>query len=123
MRDKRVAAERQPGRVALVSKRLNITVPFQVPAAEALERMRALGDYFHNRHGMTMRWESDTVAHLAGRYLVIAIEGTFRLGERAVHVDGKDPGFLVRAKATDYLERKIASYLDPATPVDQLERE
>lgn len=106
-----------------VSKRMTITVPFQVSAAEALERMRALGDYFHNRHGMSMRWESDTVAHLSGRYLLIQIEGTFRLGERAVHVDGKDPGFLVRAKASDYLERKIASYLDPEVPVDQLLRE
>ncbi len=103
-----------------MSKRLHVEVPHSLSQAEALERLRALGDYFVNRHGMNMRWESETVGHLAGRYLLIHIEGRFSIEQTRVQLDGKDPGVLLRRKAIDYLTRKISTYLNPATPIDQL---
>lgn len=105
-----------------MSKRLQITVPHRLSLADALERVRALGDFFTNRHGMSMRWESEYVGHLAGRYMLISIDGRFSVDDRAVHLDGQDPGMLLRAKATDYLQRKLETYLDPATPIAELPR-
>ena len=105
-----------------MSKRLQITVPHQLPLGDALERVRALGEYFHNRHGMSMEWESEYVGHLAGRYLLITIDGRFSVDARQVELDGHDPGMLLRAKATDYLKRKLESYLDPTTPIEALAR-
>jgi hypothetical protein len=103
-----------------VSKRIQISVPHRLPAEDALARVHALGKYFQNRHGMSMRWESERVGHLAGRYLLISIDGRFSVDERAVHLDGQDPGLLLRAKATDYLRGKLETYLDPATPLADL---
>lgn len=101
---------------------MQITVPHRLSLADALERVRALGDYFQNRHGMKMHWESERVGHLAGRYMLITIDGRFSVDERAVELDGQDPGMLLRAKASDYLQRKLETYLDPATPVSSLPR-
>ena len=106
-----------------MSKRIQITVSHRLPAEDALARVHALGNYFQNRHGMIMRWESERVGHLAGRYMLITIDGRFSVDDRAVHLDGQDPGFLLRAKATDYLQRKLESYLDPTTPLADLPTE
>lgn len=92
-----------------------------LPSDEAHERLRALGDYLGNRHGIAVTW-SGTRASFRGKYLVVHIEGELNLDEGVVHVSGKDPGMLWRKKATSYLKNKLAIYLDPSKPVDSLPR-
>ena len=89
---------------------------------DARERMKALGDYLSNKHGLGVTWSSDDEARISGKYLVVTIEGAVTLREGAVQFRGKDPGMLWRGKAKDYLSRKLAKYLDPSTPVGDLPR-
>jgi len=105
-----------------VSKRLQISVSHSLPLDDALARVHALGEYFQNRHGMRMQWESERVGHLSGRYMLISIDGRFSVDGSGVHLDGHDPGMLLRAKASDYLRRKIESYLDPSLSLAELPR-
>lgn len=86
---------------------------------DALARIRALGDYLHNRHGIHVSWEGE-VARFTGKYLVVSIDGSVRLDADRVVFEGKDPGFLWRGKAKDYLAIKMKQYLDPGVKVEQL---
>lgn len=115
-----VAHRAQVAKLRLVSKRLELSVSHGLPVEDALARVHALGNYFQNRHGMSMRWESELVGHLSGRYMLITIDGRFSVDPKAVHLDGQDPGMLLRKKALDYLRRKLEQYLDPATPLREL---
>jgi len=115
-----VAPSEKAATLRVVSKRLSLTVPHSLSVEDALARVHALGDYFQNRHGMAMRWESERVGHLSGRYLLISIDGRFSVDDGAVHLDGQDPGMLLRRKALDYLQRKLETYLDPTTPLAEL---
>ena len=100
---------------------MRVEVPHNMPLADAKLRMEALGDYLQNRHGIKVVWNGNS-ASANGRYLVVGIEGTMTVSEKMVDFEGKDPGFLWRGKAKDYLAGKLKSYLDTATPVEQLPR-
>jgi hypothetical protein len=88
---------------------------------DAKARLGALGEYLHNRHGIAVSWNGDT-ATVHGRYMVVHIEGRLSFDAGKALFEGKDPGFLWRGKAKDYLHGKLEKYLDPRTPVDQLPR-
>ena len=51
---------------------------------------------------------------------VALTKGELTVAEGVVHVSGKDPGFLWRKRAVEYLKRKLATYLDPARPLQDL---
>ena len=89
---------------------------------DARERLKALGDYLQNHHGIAVSWSDADHAKVTGRYLVVAIEGTVSLENGLVVFEGKDPGFLWRAKAKDYLMGKLKKYLDPALSLADLPR-
>lgn len=91
-------------------------------ADDARARLHALADYLSNKHGLGIRWLSEDEAAISGKYLVVTIEGTVSLRGEKVRFSGKDPGMLWRGKAKEYLQGKLAKYLDPATPVDALPR-
>lgn len=101
---------------------------FELSSAHRLEmsdaraRLRALGEYLGNKHGLAINWTSDDEASISGSYLVVTISGNLRLTPTAVTFSGKDPGMLWRGKAKDYLLRKLEKYLNPSTPVDALPR-
>lgn len=86
---------------------------------DARARLVKLGEYLTNRHGIKVSWSGDS-GRFSGRYLVIHIEGELTLGDRVVHVSGKDPGMLWRRRASDYLKRKLEAYLDPTVAADAL---
>jgi len=86
---------------------------------DARERLHKLGEYLQNRHGIQVSWNADR-GRFRGKYLIVHIEGELTLGEGVVHVSGKDPGFLWRGRAGDYLKSKLALYLDPNRPVQDL---
>ena len=51
---------------------------------------------------------------------MVAIQGRMTIEDAQIHFDGKDPGMLWRKKAIKYLKEKLAMYLDPSTPIDEL---
>ncbi|MBK7579379.1 MAG: polyhydroxyalkanoic acid system family protein [Myxococcales bacterium] len=89
---------------------------------DARARIRALGEYLSNKHGISATWTNDNQATITGKYLVVSIEGTVTVEEKRVRFDGKDPGMLWRGKAKDYLANKLEKYLNPATAIDDLPR-
>ena len=101
---------------------LRIDYPHKLPDDDARARLKALGDYLQNRHGIGVTWQSDDKAVVKGRYMVVSIEGSVTLAPGLVVFEGKDPGFLWRGKAKDYLQGKLRKYLDPSVALDTLPR-
>jgi hypothetical protein len=101
---------------------MDFDYPHSLPLEDARLRLQALGDYLQNRHGLKVAIAGDR-GRFSGKVLMVRIEGEFVLGDQKIHVTGKDPGILLRRKATDYLRRKLAAYFDPAVPVEDLPRE
>ena len=101
---------------------MEIEYKHTLPDPEALARLRALGEYLGNKHGIKVTWNGDQKASFNGKYLVVKIEGDLTLEAGVARFKGKDPGFLWRKKASDYIHDKLAAYLDPKTPLDQLPR-
>lgn len=89
---------------------------------DARERLKALGEYLENKHGLSVKWTGDNRASITGKYLVVTIDGTVELRSGNVHFSGKDPGMLWRGKAKDYLKGKLNKYFDAKTPIDSLPR-
>ncbi|MBI5489754.1 MAG: polyhydroxyalkanoic acid system family protein [Deltaproteobacteria bacterium] len=100
---------------------LTIEHRFTMPKDDARARLQALGEYLQNKHGLSVSWSGDT-ANVSGRYLVVSIEGRLTVSEGAARFAGKDPGFLWRGKAKDYLEHKLRTYLDPGKTLNELPR-
>lgn len=102
----------------------NLRVEFplgSLPPAEAKARLVALGDYLQNRHGINVTWRGES-AEVRGKYMVVSIEGAMSLTADQAVFEGKDPGFLWRGKAKEYLGDKLAKYLNPATKLEDLPR-
>ncbi|HNS99894.1 MAG TPA: polyhydroxyalkanoic acid system family protein [Polyangiaceae bacterium] len=93
-----------------------------LPLEQAVERIRALGDYLNNKHGIGVTWTGPHTAHVKGNFMVVKIDATVSVETSKVVFDGKDPGMLWRGKAREYLERKMRKYLDPSCPVSELPR-
>jgi hypothetical protein len=100
---------------------MRIDYKHNLPKEDARARLEALGEYLGNKHGINVSWSGDQ-ARFSGKYMVVSIDGNLTLGDGEVTFTGKDPGMLWRKKAQGYIEGKLKSYLDPATPVDQLPR-
>jgi len=88
---------------------------------DALARLKALGEYFTNKHQIAVNWTGER-AQVKGKYMIVSIEGSLSFDGTKAIFDGKDPGMLWRGKAKDYLTAKLAKYLDPRTPLDDLPR-
>lgn len=88
---------------------------------DARARMGALGEYLKNKYGLDVVWNGNA-ARVKGRYLVVDIDGTITLEPGVLRFEGKDPGMLWRSKAKAYLERKVATYMDPSAALDSLRR-
>jgi hypothetical protein len=96
--------------------------PYAVPRPDVRGRLEALGDYLHNRHGIRIEWLDTERARFSGRYLTVKIDGHMTIDDGVIFVRGEDPGLLWRKKAIKYLQGKLAKYLDPSTPLEQLPR-
>lgn len=104
-----------------MAKKLSLTVDHALGVEEALLRMKALGEYYQNRHDGSAHWENET-GQLTIKYLFLSIDAVVTVHGDRVVLEGPDPGMLLRNKARAYLAEKITSYLDPGTPPDQLPR-
>ncbi|HEY4239821.1 MAG TPA: polyhydroxyalkanoic acid system family protein [Kofleriaceae bacterium] len=100
---------------------MEIDFPYALSDTDARSRLEILGQYLVNRHGIKVTWAPDGGhANFNGKYLVVRIEGTLSLGGGHARFKGEDPGFLWRGRAKDYIQGKLAKYLDPKAAVSDL---
>ena len=94
---------------------MEIDYPYALSDQDALSRLQILGTYLSNRHGIKVTWVDDKRARFNGKYLVVKIDGELTLDGGHARFRGEDPGFLWRNRAKDYIQNKLAAYLDPKT--------
>ena len=99
---------------------MEIDFPYELSDQDARGRLEILGQYLANRHGIKVTWVDPAKAKFTGKYLVVRIDGELTIGSGRAQFRGEDPGFLWRNKAKDYIQRKLATYLDPRNAPEQL---
>jgi putative polyhydroxyalkanoic acid system protein len=99
---------------------MEIDFPYAFSDQDARSRLEILGQYLANKHGIKVTWLDELRAQFSGKYLVVKIEGTLTLDKGLARFRGHDPGFLWRNRAKDYIEGKLAKYLDPKATPEQL---
>ena len=99
---------------------MEIDFQYALSDTDARSRLEILGEYLSNRHGIRVTWVEPKRAKFSGKYLVVKIDGELTLGEGRAQFKGEDPGFLWRSRAKDYIQGKLAKYLDPKASVADL---
>ena len=101
--------------------KMTIEHRFSITRDDAKARLVALGEYLSNKHKIAVTWDGDKCS-VKGKYMVVAVEGSMTVEDDRVTFEGKDPGFLWRNKAKDYISKKLKTYLDPSFPMSDLPR-
>ena len=99
---------------------MEIDYQYALSEDDARSRLHTLGEYLTNRHGISVTWLDDSRARFSGKYLVVKIDGELTLGAGHARFKGEDPGFLWRGRAKDYIQGKLAKYLDPKIAASDL---
>jgi len=99
---------------------MEIDFPYVLAEDDARSRLDILGQYLQNKHGIKVSWVDPDRARFSGKYLVVKIDGELTLGNGRAQFRGEDPGFLWRGRAKDYIESKLAKYLDPKVTAAEL---
>lgn len=99
---------------------MEIDYPYVMSDQDARARLDILGKYLANKHGIQVTWLEPTKAKFSGKYLVVRIDGELTLGNGRAKFRGADPGLLWRGRAKDYIQDKLAKYLDPKSAPEQL---
>ncbi len=84
-------------------------------------RLRALGDYWRAKHGITLRWTSEERVELEGSKLGVTFRGEVLVGDKRIRADMEANWMAKKLGAQAYVERKLDAYLDPATPLAALQ--
>lgn len=92
---------------------MEIDFQYELTDEQARSRLELLAAYLGNRHGIKVTWLDSQRAKFSGKYLVVRIEGELTMNAGKGQFKGEDPGFLWRGRAKDYIEKKLAKYLDP----------
>jgi Putative polyhydroxyalkanoic acid system protein (PHA_gran_rgn) len=99
---------------------MEIDFQYTLSDEDARSRLEILGQYLINKHGIQVTWVERTRARFKGKYLVVKIDGELTVGNGRAQFRGEDPGFLWRNRAKDYIQGKLAKYLDPKAEPSQL---
>ena len=99
---------------------MEIDFPYELSDQDARSRLELLCQYLTNKHGIQVTWLETARARFTGKYLVVRIDGELTLGGGRAKFRGEDPGFLWRGRAKDYIQGKLATYLDPKNTPDKL---
>jgi hypothetical protein len=102
---------------------MEIDFQYVLSDQDAKDRLDVLGQYLHNRHGIKVTWLDENRARFSGKYLLVKIEGELQVGNSRAQFKGEDPGFLLRSRAKDYIQNKLAKYLDPTVPLAELPKQ
>lgn len=93
---------------------------YSLSDADAKARLEILGRYLTSRHGIQVTWLDAQRARFSGKYLVVKIDGELSLGNGRARFKGEDPGMLWRSRAKDYIQGKLAKYLDASVAISEL---
>ena len=99
---------------------MEIDFPYELSDQDARGRLEILTQYLANKHGIKVTWLDAAKARFSGKYLVVRIDGELTLGGGHARFRGEDPGFLWRGRAKEYIQGKLAKYLDPTCTPDKL---
>ncbi|MGN6104420.1 MAG: polyhydroxyalkanoic acid system family protein [Kofleriaceae bacterium] len=99
---------------------MEIDFQYALSDEDARSRLEVLGQYLGNKHGIKVTWLDGARARFSGKYLVVKIDGELTVKNGQAQFRGEDPGFLWRARAKDYIQGKLAKYLDPKAELSQL---
>jgi|SRR5665647_2101129 len=99
---------------------MEIDFQYVLSDQEARSRLELLGQYLVNKHGIKVTWQDENRARFSGKYLLVKIEGELSVGNSHAQFKGEDPGFLLRGRAKDYIQSKLAKYLDPKIAIGDL---
>jgi hypothetical protein len=99
---------------------MEIDFAYELSDQDARGRLDILSLYLANKHGIKVTWVDPVKAKFTGKYLVVKIDGELTLGNGHARFRGEDPGFLWRGRAKEYIQGKLAKYLDPKNAPDQL---
>ena len=99
---------------------MEIDFKYALSDTDARARLEILGQYLQNKHGIKVSWLESDRAKFSGKYLVVKIDGELTIKNGLAQFRGEDPGFLWRGRAKDYIESKLAKYLDPKTAEGEL---
>src|SRR5665647_1276829 len=99
---------------------MEIDYPYVLSDTDAKARLELLGKYLAAKHGIKVTWVEPHKARFSGKYLLVKIEGELSLGNSRAQFKGEDPGFLLRGKAKEYIQGKLAKYLDPKVAATEL---
>lgn len=99
---------------------MEIDFQYVLSDQDARSRLELLGQYLESRHGIKVTWVDEKRAKFSGKYLMVKIEGELAVGNNRAIFKGEDPGFLLRARAKDYIQGKLAKYLDPTIAAGEL---
>ena len=92
---------------------------YELDDEEAVDRLRALTDYWNAKHGIPSEW-SDGSVRLKGRKMGVKYDARVTIGGGRVSAN-VDAGFLAeKLGAPAYVKRKVADYLDPAHTLESL---
>ena len=84
-------------------------------------RLRALGDYWRAKHGITLRWATDERVELEGSRLGVTFRGEVLVGGGKIRADMEANWMAKRLGAQAYVERKLDDYLDPSASLASLQ--
>jgi hypothetical protein len=91
------------------------------PLTEAVDRVRALVDYWDKRHGVKTTWTGNSAA-VAGKVKGVRFSAEFTVGEGEI-VAEVEVGFLAeKLGGKSYVNRKLDEYLDPQNTLASLQQ-
>lgn len=93
--------------------------PYDMPRQEAIQRVRALTDYWDARYGTRTSWE-DNQGSIRGRAFRISFEATFTIDPEVMIGEMKVSVLAVKMGGRKYLKGKLDEYLDPAHTLEEL---
>jgi hypothetical protein len=98
---------------------MNLERTYELSDEDALERMKALADYWSTKHGIDARWNGDEVV-LSGKVKGVKFDGKVQIGDGRLIADVK-AGFLAeKLGGRKYVEGKLDDYLDPNKTIEEL---
>ncbi len=93
--------------------------PYTMPQDEAVERVRALTDYWGARYGTRALWTGNR-GNISGRVLGIKFKATFIIDPELMHGEMKVSFIAVKMGGRQYLKHKLDDYLNPEISLEQL---